>query len=160
MRLLRGSWCGYLYTTHWRGIEDEIQQVWQMDQFGVYFRECRVGDGFSAWPGQVAFLDPVPELGRFFRDHLRAEAEALVRRADEAMPAWYAPYCPAVQTAEANFQPPEDAHQLFLLHAWVLDTPPERLAWLRSVPWLARGDLFYLQKLTETIRAYRDRSKE
>jgi hypothetical protein len=31
---------------------------------------------------------------------------------------------------------------------------PDRLAWLRDGPWLARGDLFYLQKLAETIRAY------
>lgn len=151
MRLLRGSWHGYLYTMNWSGPEDEVQQIWQMDQFGVNFRE----DRWRAWPGIMTFLEPVPELGRFFKDHLKDESKALMRRVNEAMPAWWTVYCPCVQTWETSFQPPEDAHQLFMLSAWVLDERPERLAWLRDVPWLARGDLFYIHKLAETIRAYR-----
>ena len=31
---------------------------------------------------------------------------------------------------------------------------PDRLAWLRDGLWLARGDLFCLRKLAETLRAY------
>ena len=61
---------------------------------------------------------------------------------------------PAVQSAETNFQPPEDSYQLFMLNAWVLDAKPAELAWWRDVPWLARGDLYYIHKLAETIKSY------
>ena len=151
MDLLAGSWHGYLYTTRWTRPGDDVQQVWQMDQFGVHYCETRQ----RCWPGIVAFLEPVPELGLLVRDHLRPEAQALMRRVNESMPAWWTVYCPCVQTWETSFQPPEDAHQLFMLQAWVLDEKPEHLTWRRDVPWLARGDLFYVHKLAEAIRAYR-----
>lgn len=150
LKLLAGSWHGYLYTARWKGPENDIQQVWQMDQFGVNFREDRL----RAWPGLLFFLDGVPELGRFVGDFLRQEAEALMRRVEEVMPAWWTIYCPCEQTWETNFQPPKDSYQLFMLLAWTLDERPERLAWLRGVPWLERGDLFYLHKLAKTIKAF------
>lgn len=155
MGLLAGSWRGHLYTTDWSGPCDEVAQVWQMDQFGCYIHESRTPLGYPAAPGILTFLDPVPELGRFFHDHLRAESEALMRRVEEAMPSWWTVYCPAVQTTETNIQPPDDAYQLFMLKAWVLGEEPEKLAWLRDVPWLEKGDLFYIHKLAETIKAYK-----
>ena len=153
MSLLAGSWKGYLTTCDWRGSLDDVTEVWQMDQFGTYIHESRTPIGFA--PGLLGFLNPTPELGRFFRAHLADETRSLLRRVNEVMPAWWCVYCPCVQTAESNIQPPEDAYQLFLLSAWVLDETPERLAWIRDVPWLARGDLFYINKLAETIRACR-----
>jgi hypothetical protein len=149
-QLLAGSWHGYLYTANWIKPEDDIQQVLQMDQFGVCYRENRV----QAWPGIMTFMEPTPELGIFLKDHLLKESQALMRRIEEAMPAWWSIYCPCEQTWETSFQPPEDSHQLFMLSSWVLDEKPERLAWLRSVSWLARGDLLYIHKLAETIKAY------
>ncbi len=147
---LAGSWRGYLYTANWTKPEDDIQQIWQMDQFGICYRE----DRFRAWPGLMTFIEPTPELGIFFKDHLLIESQALMRRINEVMPAWWTIYCPCEHTWETSFQPPEDSHQLFMLCAWVLDETPERLAWIRNVPWLERGDLFYIHKLAETIRAY------
>jgi hypothetical protein len=147
---LAGSWRGCLYTANWTEPEDDIQQIWQMDQFGVCYREDRM----RAWPGIMTFIEPTPELGLFFKDHLFAESQALIRRCEEVMPAWWTIYCPCEHTWETNFQPPEDPYQLFMLSSWVLDEEPERLAWLRNVSWLTRGDLFYVHKLAETIKAY------
>lgn len=149
MKLLAGSWHGYLYSCNWTEPGHDVQQVWQMDQFGTRYTATK------GWAGIMTFLEPVPELGLFFKDYLQTEARALMRRVNEAMPAWWTVYCPCVQTVETNFQPPEDSHQLFMLTAWVLGERPDRLAWLRDVPWLARGDLFYIHKLAETIRAYK-----
>ena len=36
-----------------------------------------------------------------------------------------------------------------------LGEPPETLARFLDVPWMARGDLYYIHKLAETILAYR-----
>ncbi len=154
MDLLGGSWKGNLYTVNWSGPQDDVSEIWQMDQFGVYCHEHRETVEFIAAPGILTFLEPVPELGAFFRDHLKTESQALMRRVNEAMPAWYTMYCSAVQTAETNFQPPEDAYLLFMLNAWVLDAKPADLAWWTDVPWLARGDLYYIHKLAETVKSY------
>jgi hypothetical protein len=154
MELLAGSWKGHLYSTNWSSPQDDVSEIWQMDQFGVYAHEHRETVEFIACPGILTFLEPSPELGAFFHDHLKAQSQALMRRVNESMPAWWTMYCPAVQTAETNFQPPEDSYQLFMLNAWVLDAKPAQLAWWRDVPWLERGDLFYIHKLAETIKSY------
>ena len=52
---------------------------------------------------------------------------------------------------------PSDAYEHFLARSWILGEQPEQLARWVDVPWLDRGDLFYLGKLAETIRAYRKR---
>lgn len=157
-KLLAGAWRGHLYTSNWTGRADQIAQVWQMDPFGLYLHESRTPtDGFIGCPGMIQMIEPTPELGLVVADHLLPQARAWIRRIDEAMPAWWVMYCPGVQTAETNIQPPEDAHQIFLLNAWVLDAPPEQLQWQLDVPWLARGDLYYLHKLSETIRVYASR---
>ncbi len=49
---------------------------------------------------------------------------------------------------------PNDAHQLFMAHAWVARTKPAILERYIDVPWTAVGDGFYLDKLAETIKAY------
>jgi hypothetical protein len=153
-QLLAGSWRGFLYTAAWMGPRDEAATVWRMDQFGVTVHEGRQISGFKECPGLVHFLEITPELGLFAADFLKPECSGLMRRVNEAMPAWYTAYCSAVQSFETNIQPPEDSHQLFLLNAWALGATPEQLQWWCDIPWLARGDLFYIQKLAETIRAY------
>ena len=153
-QLLAGSWRGFLYTADWMGPRDEAGTVWRLDQFGVTVHEGRQVSGHKECPGLVHFVEITPELGLFAGDFLKAECAGLMRRVDEVMPAWYTAYCPAVQSFETNIQPPEDSHQLFLLNAWALDATGEQLQWWRDIPWLARGDLFYVQKLTETIKAY------
>ena len=48
-----------------------------------------------------------------------------------------------------------DSHSMFMAHAWIAGTSPERLRRYIHVPWAARGDLFYLHKLADTVKAYR-----
>lgn len=153
MQLLAGSWIGYMYTLNWQGPQDQVATWWLCDQFGVYTHEGRLSH-YKECPGLLTFFEPTPELGRFFADYLKPESRGLMRRVSEAMPAWYTTYCPAVHSFETNIQPPEDAYQLFMLNAWVLGEGPDRLSWLRDVPWLEKGDLFYIHKLAETIKAY------
>ena len=50
---------------------------------------------------------------------------------------------------------PTCSHQLFMAHAWIAGTPPERLERYVDVPWTPLGDLYYMHKLAETIKAYR-----
>ena len=50
---------------------------------------------------------------------------------------------------------PSDAYQVFCAHAQILDASGQQLARWIDVPWLDRGDLFYLHKLAETVKAYR-----
>ena len=46
-------------------------------------------------------------------------------------------------------------HQLFMAHAWIAGTEADTLVRLIDVPYAKVGDLFYLHKLAETIKAYR-----
>ena len=50
---------------------------------------------------------------------------------------------------------PTDAHQLFMAHAWIVGTPPEKLERYIDQPWTPIGDLYYMHKLAETIKAHR-----
>ena len=50
---------------------------------------------------------------------------------------------------------PSDAYQVFCAHAQILGASGRQLARWIDVPWLDRGDLFYLHKLAETVKAYR-----
>jgi len=152
--LLAGSWKGHLYTAHWSGPDDEVATIWEMDQFGCYVHESRLDTRFGECPGILRCFEPTVELVQFWADNLKQEAQALLRRVNEAMPAWWTMYCPAVQSFETNIQPPEDSYQLFLLKKYVLQAKAEELAWKRDVPWLKRGDLYYLHKLAETIKSY------
>jgi hypothetical protein len=44
---------------------------------------------------------------------------------------------------------------MFMAHAWLAGTPPEALRRYIDFSWTARGDLFYMHKLAEAIKAYR-----
>ena len=42
----------------------------------------------------------------------------------------------------------------FLVHAWLFNAPPQRIAETRDIPW-CRADLYYLRKLVVAIEASR-----
>ena len=46
-------------------------------------------------------------------------------------------------------------YSLFTARAWVLGDSGKSLQGRLDVSWTARGDLFYMHKLAETIKAYR-----
>jgi len=166
-----GQWIGNLRTWSWTQPADDVRQVHRLDEQGVEVWEwAGVDCGGSGqkrqrgekdyWYGRLApyylpFADMTPELGLFLADHLAAESRAYVQRVRENQPHWYAAYCEAVLSAEIGFMTPCNAHNLFMAEAWILGEKPQTLERYIDVPWLKQGDLFYIHKLTEAIKAYR-----
>ncbi|MGB2823593.1 MAG: hypothetical protein WBF17_21615, partial [Phycisphaerae bacterium] len=158
-RLESGSWGGYLETPDWTRPGHDVRQVVELGQDGPRYDDFG-GTAGDLWYQRttaqlVAFRYMVPELARFLRDHLKGETAELCRRIEQNLPHWYASFSEAILGWEHNMNHPSDAFGVFLARAWVLDERPERLTRWIDVPWLERGDLFYMNKLAATIRAYR-----
>jgi hypothetical protein len=47
------------------------------------------------------------------------------------------------------------AYQAFMVDAWIPALPADDLSNRLDVPWVKSGDLYHIDKLVETIRAYR-----
>lgn len=137
--------------------------IWEFrDEYDYVAQVCHMNE-FTVWPRlalEVKYLPPFfrgvcPETGRFFKDLLRPEMERYVARLEENIPEWYTAFCESVLWGDGqNFLFPVEAHQIFLAKAWVCDENPDALAWLRDVPWVAVGDLYYIAKLCETLYSY------
>jgi len=110
---------------------------------------------FGDVEGPLACL--VPELGRFFADHLPDEARAIAEQTSKFYPdallAWGSPR----RSAEWWHNYPQDAQRVFLNHAWILQAEPGWLYRHTDVPWMAVGDLYYIEKLAEVLFAGRVR---
>lgn len=148
-----GSWTGRLISYDFKGKENDVRSIVKMNEFGVYFDEVfqqYAGRGLVGYRGMVA-----PELGRFLADFLPDRAREYVNRMAEHMPDWHVALSQTFIGAEFNYLPPEDSYTAFLAHAWILKDKPETLRRLLDVPWMERGDLYYIIKLSETIKAYR-----
>ena len=157
-RLESGSWGGYLQTPDWSRPEHDVRQVVELGQDGPRYDDFG-GTGGDLWQQRVtaqlvAFRYMVPELAAFLRDHLRPETAELARRVELNLPTWYASFSEAILGWEHNMNHPSDAFELFCARAWVLDERPEQLARWIDIPWLARGDLFHMNKLAEVVRAF------
>lgn len=99
--------------------------------------------------------DGCPEIGRFFRDHLRPETCRMVEHIETNMPDWYTAFCESVIGGDGpSFLHPDDSRQVFMAKAWVCGEEPEKLEWYCDVPWVKIGDLHYIDKLIETAYAY------
>jgi len=134
--------------------DDDPLVVAEMDEFHLTLRECYV---HVHWHPHrlIAYLNLVPELGRFLREHLKEQVSAYVRIVEESNPEWYTPYADCTLSYETYSLHPADSYQAFLARAWVAGDPPEQLWRYADLPWIGRGDWFYIHKLAETIRAYR-----
>jgi len=130
-----------------------VRQVTRQSPYGVQFSDSP----FDRFHGQsvVPFLGAVAELGRFAAQRLKPELESFSRRYELAMPAWHIAKCTTNINAEFCYLAPEESHQVFLIRAWVLGEPPEKLEGYLDTPWMARGDLYYIHKLVETIKDHR-----
>jgi len=102
-----------------------------------------------------------PELARLLTDHGAkqggaGEEEIYVKKVEALISHWYSSFGEGVFGAEHNLNQPIDAYQLFMAKAWIQNASGEELKDYIDIPWLTEGgDLFYLQKLAETIKAYR-----
>jgi hypothetical protein len=103
----------------------------------------------------VAFRYLTPELAELLRDYVKPECERLIARIEWNHPVWYASFGEAILGWEHNMNHPSDAYQVFMARTSILAEKPERLERWIDVPWVERGDLFYLNKLAAAILAYR-----
>lgn len=95
-----------------------------------------------------------PELARFFADHLKPQAESFARATASFHPDAFLTLGTPRRCAEWWHNYPQDPHQIFLVHAWILGKDGE---WLRrhlDVPLVPLGDLYHMDKLVATLRAY------
>lgn len=161
---LARSWVGYIYNYDWSGPYDDARQVARLDQFGSYLYDTTghmdPSLKWADWNFQVsahlsAYRDMVPEVFRFLGDYAREDAQVYVDKVTAYLPLWYAGFTEAAFGAEHNLNHPTDSFQLFLAKALLQGGSPQQLENYLDVPWLDTGDLFYLQKLAETINAYR-----
>jgi uncharacterized repeat protein (TIGR01451 family) len=166
-KYLAGEWMGYLQNYTWAGPNDDARQVVYLTQFGVI-----LGDSTAFWTTGipftgndwdtgfcsahlVAYEDMVPELGRVLKDYAIADALIYARKVEASLPTWYRAFSEATLGAEHNLSHPVDSFQVFMAEALIGNAGADNLATYLDIPWLETGDLFYMQKLAETIKAYR-----
>lgn len=100
------------------------------------------------------YLGMTPELGLLLREFAAPEVRAYCAKTEESVPEWYTVMAGNQWVSEQGVMYPEDSYQLFLARAWIAGDPPERLFKYADLPWLERGDWYYIHKLAETARAY------
>lgn len=95
---------------------DDPLVVAEMDEFLLSMRECYV---HVHWHPHrlIAYLNIVPELGRFLHDHLKSETADYVRIVEESNPEWYTPYADCTFAFETYCLHPADSYQVFLARA-------------------------------------------
>jgi len=158
---------GFLYNFHWTGPYDDARQVGAMNQFQVNLQdhsgsnlhnplEWDVRDFHTMLsPYLITFRDMVPELGRLLADYARDDVQVPIDKVEAFYPHWYAAFGEAVLGAEHNLWHPINGFQTFMAKALIQQESPGKLARYADISWLEAGDLFYVHKLAETIKAYR-----
>jgi hypothetical protein len=100
---------------------------------------------------RITFLNLVPEVGRFLHDQALEDARSYVQTHEMIDPYWFVPR--SVETRGESCPAPYTQNwDLFKAKALVLNETAEKLQPYLHCP-IALGDLYYLQKLTATIRA-------
>jgi hypothetical protein len=153
-----GKWSGFIFNYDWVDAYDDVRQVVTLDQHGVMlhdhsgFGPCDTG---LCSPYLVAYRDVTPEVGRLLDYYVEEDAEIYLDKTKVRFPHWYTSFQEGMLGFEHNVSHPVDAYQLFTAQAWLEPPTPNDLAHYVDVPWLETGDLFYMHKLAEAIRAYR-----
>ena len=97
----------------------------------------------------------VPELARLLSDYAKQDTEVDLNKLKALLPHWYAAFAEGVFGSEHNLNYPMDSFQIFTVQAWIENDTGENLARYADIPWLEAGDIFYVQKLAEAVKAYR-----
>jgi hypothetical protein len=153
-----GRWTGYLFNYDWDEPDEDIRQMGEFNQFGFHLEDYS-GTARGTHIERVnayltAFRDLTPELGRFLAKYAGEESQMFIQKVTALIPHWYAAFGEGVLGMEHNVNHPIDSFQIFMAKTIIDITPAPELARLADIPWLERGDLFYMQKLVEVIRAY------
>jgi hypothetical protein len=99
-------------------------------------------------------LDMSPELARAYAAAAPSEVQTLRQFIELLMPAFYL----AAEERQTHYGEnfidlPDSMHGLFLAHAHLWQSSPERLAAMTDLPW-CRADLFHIEKLVHAIEAH------
>jgi hypothetical protein len=155
------TWTGYLFNTDWASANDDARQITFLTQFGVFLYDQSGTEGGDALEccspssNLIAFRDLTPEVARLLADHAKTDAEVYLRKVKAIFPHWYAAFAEGTLGHEHNLSHPVDSYQTLLAEAWIGGANAPDLATHADVAWLDMGDLFYMHKLAEAIRAYR-----
>jgi hypothetical protein len=157
IRYTADQWSGQLFNYHWTDAYDDPRQPVVLDQFEVSLRDH---SGFREWVQTtsahlVAFRDMTPELGRLLGDFAWADTQVYVDKVEALVPHWYGAFGEGILGGEHNLSHPVDSFQVFMAKSLIEGTTGQELADYVDIPWLSRGDLFYLHKLAEAIKVYR-----
>lgn len=134
--------------------ESFVFQVLEMNPYNVTFSNGAGIAGAMRGDPHLTFRDMVPELGQMFADWgMKENVKKYLQRINLRHPNWFAAKADAMDGNEHAFMYPQDSHQLFMAHTWITDTEPKDLQQMIDVSWMKFGDLYYLHKLAETIKA-------
>ena len=146
-----------MFNYHWTNASEDARQVVAIDQFGIWLQGH---SGFDNWdtgmtsPFLVAFRDMVPELARFMKFYASGESQNEVDKITALFPQWYASFAEGALGVEHNLSHPIDAYQTFMAKAQIEEISANELEQYIDIPWLQEADLFYMNKLAETIKRY------
>lgn len=130
---------------------DDLRMPFAVDEYGVTLMTRYTLNHQAAL---MPMYGAVPELYAFAREFMADKLRAYYGTYITNVPSWFIAWNDIGINGESNCEWPQDSHQAFLAHARVFDAQPEWLEKRLDVPWQARGDLYYLHKLAETIKAY------
>jgi len=155
--ITRSDWYGHLFNNHWTNASEDARQVVMMNQFGVWLQDQ---SGFDGWesgmtsPHLVAFEDMTPGLGKLLSEKALDDASVAIEKAITLFPNWYVAFAEGSLGMEHSLSHPIDAYQLFMAKAQIESDTAEHLERYIDIPYLQEADLFYMNKLAETIKQY------
>ncbi len=136
----------------WRSPDEDVRELYMLDEYGMTFSHVSRNAGHSG--GLIALYGAVPETLLFARDFLSEQTARYFRTYVEALPDWHEAWGASSLRRESSLCFPTDSLQTFLANAIVMGASPQWLERHLDVPWQQRGDLYYIHKLVETIRAH------
>lgn len=174
-RFALGKWVGWLYRTGrrsaedrrageparignfvviWDGPQSDPTQVSALNEQGALILRSHGGNAMQAHLNAFTFI--TPELGGFLGDFLEPECRAFMKAMEITHPTWHlALAAQRIGGSEIGMAQPMDGRQLFMLRAWALKEAPDYLTRFIDLPYVERGDLYYIERLASTLAAYR-----
>jgi hypothetical protein len=98
------------------------------------------------------FIYMTPELGQYLHDHALSKVQTAFNSYVQNAPYWFVTNFEASYN-EITLQHLYDYNALFSVKSMIFHATREDLAQYLDVPGFARGDLFYIQNLIDTIEA-------
>jgi hypothetical protein len=162
-KVRNGIW-GFLYNYNWTDTFGDARQIALLNETGVYLNETASFMLYTyddpnnnfAINNYLILRDLTPEVGRFLADFAKQDLDIYIRKVQDLWPHWYAAFGEATLGTEHNLNYPVDSFQIFMAKSWIDGESGQSLQRFLDIPWLSEGgDLFYIHKLAETVKAYR-----